>query len=587
MSHNSNATGTDRFAIIRRYLARYRGYLILGGLSLLLTNGFMLLTPYVAKIVVDLLEQGAEMSEVGKWSLIMVGLAVIAGVFRFMTRRTIIWMSRRIEYGIRGDLVAHLLRLPCRFYDNNRIGDLMVRLTSDIEAVRQMIGPGIMQISNTMFTVLLSIPMMIYLSPRLTLYALAPAIVLPILVNRLGNLVHRKSLAIQEHFSRLTATVQENISGIRVVKAYRQEDAEIRHFDGTSRKYFDLNLDMGKLQALFYPLLQMIGLSLTLAVVYFGGRQVIGGDMPLGTIVAFIGYLSLLLWPMMAIGWVVSLYQRGSASMERINKIFDSPPEEKDGSDLLRTRKIQGRIEFRNLRFGYNGRHVLKGVSLTINPGETIGLLGLTGSGKTTLISLLGRLYPVDRGQIFIDNHDINDWPLDVLRRHIGFATQEPFLFSDTIGANIAFGQDNADPEAIAHRARIAALDKDIETFPDKFDTVVGERGITLSGGQKQRTTIARALLGEPAILVLDDAASSVDTETEHQINERTREYSKEMTTIVISHRVSSVKEADRILFLEDGRVVEEGTHDQLMARDGRYADLYRSQLLALELEQL
>ncbi len=587
MKTDDRTTNPDRFFRIKKYLRNYRLYLIFGILSLCLTNGLMLVTPYISKIVVDLLVAGAPVDQVGMWALIMVGLALVAGLFRFLTRRTIIWMSRKIEYDLRGELVEHLLTLSPSFYDNNRTGDIMVRVTSDIEATRQMIGPGIMQISNTVFTVLFSIPMMIYLSPELTLYSLAPAVVLPIIVNRLGNLVHKKSTLIQDHFSKLTATAQENLSGIRVVKAYRQEKAEVENFEDMSKQYYHLNFDLGKLQALFFPLIQTIGLSLTLVVLYYGGMKAVEGEIPLGTIVAFIGYLGMLLWPMMAVGWVVSLYQRGKASLDRINSIFNTAPEIISNEKGTNGKKIEGKIEFKNLSFSYEQTEVLSDISLTIEKGETVGLLGLTGSGKTTIVSLLGRLYQVERGKIFVDGIDINDWPLKELRKNIGFATQEPFLFSNTVAENIAFGIDNAKADAIAEAARIAALDKDIEGFAHKFDTIVGERGITLSGGQKQRTAIARALMVDPSILILDDATSSVDTETEHEINERIRAHSRDLTTIIISHRVSSVKDADQILFLAHGKIVEQGTHDELMTLDKRYASLYRSQLLAIELEQL
>jgi len=587
VSDLDSAAKQNRFSVITKYLRRYKRYLVAGAAALVLTNGLMLTIPYISKIVIDLLESGAPLSDVGVWALTMVALSVAAGVFRFLTRRTIIWMSRKLEADLRGELVEHLLKLSPSFYDNNRTGDLMVRVTSDIEAVRMMVGPGIMHIANTVITILITIPMMIVLSPALTLYALAPAVVLPFAVNRLGNLVHKKSVRIQEHFSELTATAQENLAGIRVVKAYRQEEQESDNFGRMSETYRELNTDMGKLQAVFYPLMQMIGLLLTLVVLFAGGMLVVKGTIPLGTIVAFLAYLSMLLWPLIAVGWVVSLYQRGTASLGRINGILFTQPEIKDIGEELKDDRISGKIEFRNLRFSYNDEPVLTDITLTINPGQTVGLLGMTGSGKTTLVSLLARLYTVERGAIAIDDVDINDWQLESLRSQIGFATQEPFLFSNTVKANIAFGRNKDEEDEIVRGAEIAALASDINSFPKGYKTVVGERGITLSGGQKQRTAIARALLINPAILILDDATSSVDTETEHEINERIRAHSKELTTLIISHRVSSVKEADLILFLEEGGIVERGRHDQLMQLEGRYAALYRSQLLAMELEAL
>jgi ATP-binding cassette subfamily B protein len=587
VSSGKSTSDRSRFFYISRRLRGYKGYLIVGGIVLILTNGLMLLTPYISKIIIDLLEAGRDMSEVGNWVFIMVALSIAAGVFRFLTRRTIIWMSRKTEYDLRGDVVNHLLKLSPAFYDRNRTGDMMVRVTSDVEAVRMMVGPGIMHICNTIITVLIAIPMMIYLSPILTLYALLPAIVMPVAVNQLGNRVHKKSMRIQEHFSELTATAQENLAGIRVVKAYGQEENEAANFADMSHTYFKLNVDLGKLQALFYPLIQFIGLALTLAVLYAGGRKVIQGEIPLGTIVAFLGYLSMLVWPLIAVGWVVSLYQRGMASLERINRVLNTEPDINERPDAISPEHADGGIVIRNLDFAYDGAPVLNNISLTVRPGQTVGLLGLTGSGKTTLVSLLARLYPVRSGTIQIDGVDVNDWNLRALRQRIGFATQEPFLFSDTIGGNIAFGRDEAEAAEIQRVAAAAALAQDVESFPSGYDTVVGERGITLSGGQKQRTAIARALITNPSILVLDDATSSVDTETEHEIGENIHELSRDLTTLIISHRVSSVKDADFIVYLEDGEIAEQGTHKELLKNDGFYAELYRSQLLELELEQL
>jgi ATP-binding cassette subfamily B multidrug efflux pump len=444
-----------------------------------------------------------------------------------------------------------------------------------------------MHISNTFVTLVIAVSFMLHLSPKLTLYALAPMIVFPLVVNRLGNLVHRRFIKIQRHFSELTATAQENIAGIRVVKAYRQEQAETRNFAGISNKYVDLNMDMARLYGVFFPLIMFLASGLNLAVLYFGGLDVMNGRISFGTLVAFFAYLSMLFWPVFALGWVVSLYQRGTASLDRINRILFTKPEIKNHEGKLYSGKMKGKIEFKNLRFKYNGNYVLDGISLTIEPGQTVGLVGMTGSGKTTLVSLLSRLYPVERGQVFIDGLDINDWDLKALRRRIGFATQEPFLFSDTVAENIRFGYSEAEMDLVTAASETAALAKDIETFPDGYNTMIGERGLTLSGGQKQRTAIARAILVEPAILILDDATSSVDTETEDEINERIKSVLKRRTAIIISHRISAVKEADVILYLQDGRIVERGSHDQLIKLSGNYAELYRSQLLAMELEKL
>jgi ATP-binding cassette subfamily B protein len=468
----------------------------------------------------------------------------------------------------------------------------MARATNDLEAVRMMVGPAVMHIANTLIVGTGALGMMIWLSPQLAAYALAPALVFPFSMNWLGNLIHRKFLKIQEHFSYMTAVCQENIAGVRVVKAYRQEQQEQANFTELSKKYMTLNMELGRYHATFYPVFQLIATGLMLVVLYFGGREVIQGRLELSTMVAFFLYLGMLTWPLIAIGWVVSLYQRGKVSLERIDRILQAEPEIRDHEDGLHAQELKGKIEFRNLTFAYDELTVLEEINLTIEAGQTLGIIGLTGSGKTTLVSLLARLYQCERGQIFIDDIDINDWNLSALRRQIGFAAQEPFLFSATIAENIRFGRDGDDHDAkaaemVAQMAQLAALAKDVEQFPNQYETVVGERGITLSGGQKQRTAIARAVMIEPAILILDDATSSVDTETEHEINLRIQAHAKQLTTLIVSHRVSSVKDADQIIFLQDGHIVERGNHEQLIALAGRYADLYHSQVLVEELEQL
>ena len=583
----SAKTTPRRFDRIFRYLKGYRGYLILGSVSVLLANGFLLVNPYLVKVIFDKLEKGESSGVILKFVILMIALSALAGFFRFMMRRTIIWMSRRLEYDIRAELTRHLFSLSPSFYDTNRTGDMMARATNDLEAVRQMIGPGIMQISNTIITVVMAVTMMIYLSPRLTLYSLIPSLIFPVMVYVLGNLVHKKFIRIQEHFSLLTATAQENLAGVRVVRAYRQEDQEIEHFSGMSQTYVKLNLEMARLYGTFFPLIAFLAAGLNLVVLYFGGLDVLHGVLPLGTMVAFFAYLSILYWPMMAIGWVMSLYQRGTASLDRINAILNTPSEIRDEIANPVQKEMHGDVEFRNLRFAYDGKPVLDGINLKIGAGQTVGIVGLTGSGKTTLVTLLSRMYPVHRDMIFIDSADVNDWGVKSLRSQIGFVTQEPFLFSDTMADNIRFGRESASMESIHDSARMSALSKDVESFPAGYETMVGERGITLSGGQKQRTAIARALAINPAILILDDATSAVDTETDHEINEAIRSRAKKCTTFIISHRMSSVKDADLIIFLEDGKIAEQGTHEELMSIGGNYAELYRSQLLAAELEQL
>ncbi|MCP4684825.1 MAG: ABC transporter ATP-binding protein [bacterium] len=576
-----------RFSTVTRYLRQNRWYLILGGVAVLLANGLLLVNPYITKIVFDRLENKGSMSEIGLLVLAMIGLAVAAGAFRFMMRRTIIWASRRVEYDLRGELMTHLLKLSPSFYDRNRTGDIMARATNDLEAVRMMMGPAIMHIANTVVVGTGAVTMMFILSPRLTLLALGPALLLPFIMHRLGNMIHKRFTRIQEHFAHMTAVAQENLAGVRVVKAYRQEQNETDNFATLSQEYLRLNVDLGKLHALFFPLIQFVAGGLALVVLYFGGREVISGRIELSTIVAFFLYLSILTWPLLAIGWVVSLYQRGTASLDRINNILFTEPEIKNEVAQPHKGDLKGKIEFRNLTFGYEDRLVLEDINLTLEPGQTLGIVGMTASGKTTLVSLLSRLYSVRRGQLFVDDIDINDWDLATLRRQIGFAAQEPFLFSATMADNISFGAEGGDLDLIREVADTAALAKDIEEFPARYETMVGERGITLSGGQKQRTAIARAVLVNPAIMVLDDATSSVDTETEFEINERIHARTRQLTTLIVSHRVSSVKDADTIIYLVDGKIAERGTHEQLVEQGGHYADLYQSQLLAEEIESL
>ncbi len=587
MKAEQNKPGHSRFSTITKYLGRYRWYLVVGVVAVMGANGLMLVPPYLTKLIFDKLDAGSSMDEIGLLVLAMIGLAIGSGICRFTIRRTLIWMSRHLEYDIRGELVAHLLILSPSFYDRNRTGDIMARATNDLEAIRMMVGPAMMHIANTLIVGTGALVMMTMLSPRLTLYALIPALVFPITMNRLGNMIHRRFLKIQEHFSHLTAVCQENLSGVRVVKAYRQEDHEIDNFADLSEQYLNLNLSLGRLHAAFYPLFQLVATSLMLVVLYVGGRDVIQGEIELGTIVAFFLYLGILTWPLIAIGWVVSLYQRGTVSLDRINRILHEPPDIPPLSENHKADSIQGKVEFKNLNFAYEETPVLNDLSLTVEPGQTLGIVGLTGSGKTTLVALLARLYPVARNQLFIDDIDINDWDLNALRRRIGFAAQEPFLFSATVADNIRFGLDDAGIDDVARVARLAALAKDVEEFPGGYETMVGERGITLSGGQKQRAAIARAVMIDPTILVLDDATSSVDTETEHEINQRIKAHTERLTTFIVSHRVSSVKDANQIIFLEDGRIVEQGSHETLVELGGRYAELYRAQVLAEELESL
>ncbi len=547
----------------------------------------MLLNPYLLKLAFDRLENHSPSNEILKIALLMVLFSVISGFFRFSMRRTLIWMSRKIEYDMRSDLFEHLLKLNPSFYHNTRTGDIMARATNDIEAVRMMIGPGIMQMSNTIVTAVTAISFMLYLSPSLTLISLIPLPILSILVNRLGQIVHKQFMKIQDYYAVLTSKVQENLSGVRVIRAYNQEDSEMKSFSAHNEKYISLNMGMIRIYSMFYPLLFMLAGTVNIFVLYFGGKAVVLGEMSLGTLVAFFTYLAILIWPMIALGWVISMYQRGTASLDRINKILYTKPAIESSSISHNKSELQGKIECKALSFAYNGKKVLHDINLLIEAGMTVGIIGPTASGKSTLVSLIGRLFPISRGQIFIDDIDINDWDLHSLRSKIGFVPQEPFLFSDTISNNIVFGVDFANPAEIQKAAESAVINKDIGNFNDKYETVVGERGITLSGGQKQRVSIARALLTNPKILILDDATSSVDTETEHLINMYLKGEISKRTAIIISHRVSAVKDADLIIYMETGTIAESGNHDALLSLNGRYALLYKTQLVEEELNRM
>ncbi len=568
------------------YFAKYRRGLAFGTVSVLLDNGIWVIFPQVLRWAINGLREGVTSQKIASYAAMLVGIALVKGIFRFLTRWVVIGISRDIEFDLRNDLFRHLESLSWSYYQRTRTGDIMARDTNDLNAVRMLLGPAIMYSANTVVYTLGALYFMFRISPSLTAWAFLPLPVVSIVVQYFGSRIHERFERIQAMFSDISARAQENFSGARVVRAFVQEEAEIEAFESANREYIRRSLKLVRLMGMLWPTLEtLLGLAVVL-VLWLGGRQVIQGKIDVGMFVAFNTYLVQLTWPMISIGWVLNLFQRGSASMGRINEIFAERPEIADRIPPDRPPEaIRGEIEFRNLSFAYNGVPVLNDVSLKIPAGSSLAVVGATGSGKSTLVSLVPRIYDAPAGSVLIDGRPITDYPLATLRRAIGFVPQETFLFSDTVRENIALGAESAGDDDVRRAAEAANIASDIADFPEKYQTMVGERGITLSGGQKQRTAIARALIRDPRILVLDDALSSVDTDTEEKILNHLREVMQGRTTIFISHRVSTVRNADRIAVLHGGRIVELGTHDELIARSGYYTDLYNKQLLEEELE--
>ncbi len=577
------------------YLGKYKKTLIFGLLTVVLSNLFTVFQPKLVGVAIDELKHGLEIRQVDtmqllNYSLTIVGLSLIAGIFTFLTRQTIIVVSRHIEFDMRNDFLSHIQKLSLSYFQNKPTGDLMAHATNDIGAVRNVLGPGIMYPTDTFMTLTMTLIMMFNADWQLTLMALLPLPFVSYAVYKLGKIIHKKFEERQQQFSQITMRAQENLSGIRIIQAYVREDYEIERFDELGQEFLKKNLVLAKVQSLMWPLMfLLVGCSLVITV-YFGGLKVINGQMSIGTLTSFFGYLLLLIWPMIAFGWVTNLLQQGAASMGRLGKIMDTPAEIHD-SEITDTsiKDIQGSIEFKNVTFTHKSTvsPTLKNLNLNIPKGTTLAIVGYTGSGKSTLVNLIPRLYDITEGSLCIDGIDIRKIPLDVLRQNIGYAPQETFLFSDSLFENISYGVDNGTEEHVRESAEISQIAKDIEEFPKGFETVIGERGITLSGGQKQRTSIARALMRNPKILILDDSLSAVDTYTEEEILKRLRTVMKNRTSIIISHRISTVKEADMIVVLDKGTIVEQGTHDELLLVGGIYSELYQKQLLELELEAL
>ena len=573
------------------YLKKYRSAYIWGGVCVLLMNTtWVLFPPIIGHAIDDMRKTGVKLHTIGMLALMLLAVSVVKAIFQFLIRWVLIGASREIEFDLRNELFRHLEGLSHSFYQRTRTGEIMAKATNDLNAVRMLLGPGFMYTANTIVFTALALTFMLRISHHLTFYAFLPLPVVSIVIQYFGRRIHERFERIQAMFSDISARAQENFSGVRVIRAYVQEEAEIAGFETANREYINRSLKLVRLMGMLWPTLEtMLGLAIVL-VLWLGGREVVLGRITVGQFTAFNTYMVLLTWPVIALGWVINIFQRGTASLGRIYQLMQEKPEITDSlmvKPLPLGEELHGEIEFRNLTFSYNGNVVLHGIDLRIPAGTSMAIVGPTGSGKTTLVSLIPRIYNAEPGSVLIDGRPIRDYALADLRRNIGFVPQETFLFSETVRENIAFGVPKASDAEIQWAAEAANIATDIEDFPEKYKTLVGERGITLSGGQKQRTAIARALIRNPRILILDDALSSVDTHTEDKILNHLRDVMQGRTTIFISHRVSTVRNADRIAVLHSGRIVELGTHDELLALNGYYSDLYNKQLLEEELAEV
>ena len=578
------------------YFKKYRRSYVVGTICVFLTNGVWILFPLVIRRAVDDLHLGITRHKLVTYGLLLLAVAAFKGIFQFLTRWIVIGVSREIEFDLRNDLFRHLEGLSYSYYQRTRTGDIMARATNDLNAVRMLLGPAIMYSANTIVFTAGALAFMLSISPRLTLYAFLPLPIVSVTIQYFGRKIHERFERIQAMFSDISARAQENFSGARVIRAYVQEEAEIAAFETANQEYIKRSLKLVRLMGMLWPTLEtMLGLAIVL-VLWLGGREVIAGRITVGGFVAFNTYMVQLTWPIIALGWVINIFQRGTASMRRINEILVEKPEIEDSEaievasktgETLAPTQIRGEIAFRHLNFSYGSTPVLHDINLCVPAGSSLAIVGPTGSGKTTLVNLISRIYDAEPGTVLIDGIPIRDYPIAALRRNLGFIPQETFLFSETVRENIAFGKEDATDEDVRSAAQAASIGEEIESFPEQYRTLVGERGITLSGGQKQRAAIARAIIRNPRILILDDALSSVDTHTEDKILNHLREIMQGRTTIFISHRVSTVRNADRIAVLHAGRIVELGTHDELVAKDGYYTDLYNKQLLEEELAEV
>lgn len=624
MSYNMDMSA---LLALRSYLFRYRVAFIGGFLFIIVANGFALISPYLAGLAVDSLHHGIDMWGLLRYGLFIVGAGLAQAIFAFWGRYIPSVASRRIEYELRANLFKHFETLELAYFQRNKLGDLVARATNDLTAIRGLLGPGIVNLMNTVLALTATVSFMFIIDARLTLYAVSVLPLISVVFFVLSSRIERTYKAVQDQFGEVSAQAQENLSGIRTVKAYTQEEKELEAFRNANREYVRLSIKYTKLYALLWPAMYFLA-GLALAVLLWrGGLDVIAGRITVGQLVQFTGYLTQLTWPMIAFGWVINLFQQGSASMIRINEVIQHKPTIADAiavganasaddwsssvnghvrssrtatSDVstdegatvapavlvAQKSTLQGEIEFRHVSFSYTeGREILHDINIHVPAGSSLAIVGPTGSGKSSLVNLLPRMFDATQGQVLIDGVDVRKLPLALLRLKIGYVPQETFLFSVPLAENIGFGVEELSAERIQEVMQNAQLAKDVEDFPEGTLTMIGERGVTLSGGQKQRTSLARAIAKEPAILVLDDAMSSVDTRTEAEILRQLQQVMQERTTIIISHRCSTVKNLDHIVVLDEGRIVEKGTHETLLHTGGLYAEMYRRQLLGEELE--
>jgi len=576
---------------ISQYIWRYWRRYLFGGLCLLGTATLVMWIPWWIREAIRIIEHGGALQDVTFYALLIIGAAVAQGFVRTFSRALIFNAGRNVEYDLRNDVFAHLEKLPLSFYQSQRTGDLMSRVINDISAVRVMLGPGVINFANAPLYYIYAVVLMLSMDVRMTLAALAPLPLLIYVARRFRGRIMKSSLEVQQQMSVLSSHVQENLSGMHVVKAYAQEEFQTQHFIALNKDYEVKSMEMAKMRGIVNPLMQGINGLTVLIVIWYGGIRVMRGDLLVADIVAFIAYLNVLAWPTAAFGWMLSLVERGRAAMRRLDEILEVKPEITEPSSPVAIGGIKNGIEFRDVSFAYerqrNGHGALSGIDFSLPVGRSVGLVGRVGSGKSTLAQLVPRLCDVSGGAILLDGQDIRRLALRDLRRLIGYVPQEPFLFSTSLEANLALGKEQVSADELTRAIAIARLDRDVEIFPLGLETIVGERGVTLSGGQKQRATLARALIMDPPVLILDDCLSSVDAQTEAEILHGLRAILKEKTCLIISHRISAVREADEILVLDEGAIIERGKHEDLIRQGGVYAELWQQQRLSEELEQI